>query len=77
MLCVKLYVIVACIVAIWLLRTDTSDMDIQEDLHILTLISGLTEDTIFNLVCVLMGAVWPVTAGIAVNIFLQRISKRP
>lgn len=76
MLCVKLYVIVACIVAIWLLRADASDMDIRKDLHLLSLISGLTEDTIFNLVCVLMGAVWPVTAGIAVNVFLRNISKR-
>lgn len=77
MLFVKLYVIIACIVALFFLthRWSKESMDyLMEDLHYVSQVTGFSERDIMNITSVFLAVIWPVTLVKAIEIYIN--SKR-
>ena len=78
MLFVKLYVVVACVVALVFLthRWSKESMDyIHEDLQDVSQLTGFDERTIMNITSIFLAIIWPVTMVEAIKIFFRRKHK--
>ncbi len=76
MLFVKLYVVVACIVALVLLRLQEMEMrDLAEELRDVSQLTGFNEGTIMTITSIFLAIIWPVAIINGIRIYLRRKHK--